>query len=328
MQVSRCIGLSGSDREFPVLTCRSGTQRARRLQSRAAILHGCPLLRLHGPAWARRYKQAPSPGSDGACVADQVPGLAPAVPVRAVGAFDRRALDGAVLDRVAWPPAVTAERRIRPWVLQEVPVRGRLIRGRLHRPQWLASPAAYVNHAALIQDRVCHTTPVCTAGTVVPFQTRTGRPAASTVDLVVPTRLSFAEDTPLLGALVLATTGPPAETNHTLVSHGDVASNARTVQGMARARSGQAPAWPLVSGRSVRRGSGVKRDFACTFSGYLPPALIALRSQSRLRLEGRARTLSGPSPDLSPARTLAPSARCGRDPEHAPLHITALARRL
>jgi hypothetical protein len=141
-----------------------------------AVLHGCPLLRFHGPAWARRYKQAPSPGSDGACVADQVPGLAPADPARAVGAFDRRALDGAVLDRVAWPPAVTAERRIRLWVLQEVPDGGRLIRGRLNRPQWLASPTAYVNHATLIQDRVCHTTPVCAGETVVPFQTRTGGP--------------------------------------------------------------------------------------------------------------------------------------------------------
>ena len=84
----------------------------------------------------------------------------------------------------------------------------------------------------------------------------------------------------------------------------------RTVQGMARVRSGQAPAWPLVSGRSVRRGSGVKRDFACTFTRHVSPVLVVLRSQSRLRLEGRARTLSGPSPDLSPARILAPSARC------------------
>jgi hypothetical protein len=33
---------------------------------------------------------------------------------------------------------------------------------------------------------------------------------------------------------------------------------ARTVQGMARVWSGQAPAWPLVSDRSVRRGSAVK----------------------------------------------------------------------
>ena len=40
---------------------------------------------------------------------------------------------------------------------------------------------------------------------------------------------------------------------------------------------------------------------------HLSPVLVALRSQSRLRLEGRTRTFSGPSPDLSPARTLAPS---------------------
>ena len=82
----------------------------------------------------------------------------------------------------------------------------------------------------------------------------------------------------------------------------------RTLQGMARVRSGQAAAWPLVSGRSVRRGSGVKRDFACTFTRRFSPVLVARRSQSRLMLEGRTRTLSGPSPDMSPARTLAPSA--------------------
>ncbi len=46
-----------------------------------------------------------------------------------------------------------------------------------------------------------------------------------------------------------------------------------TLQGMARVRSGQAPAWPLVSDRSGRRGSGVKHDFACTFAGDLPPCL-------------------------------------------------------
>ena len=68
---------------------------------------------------------------------------------------------------------------------------------------------------------------------------------------------------------------------------------------------------PVVSGRSVRRGSGVKRDFACTCTRHYSPVLVALRSQSCLRLEGRTRTLSGPSPELSPARTLAPSARRG-----------------
>jgi hypothetical protein len=46
-------------------------------------------------------------------------------------------------------------------------------------------------------------------------------------------------------------------------------ATARAVQGMARARSGQAPAWPLYSDRSVHRGSGVKRDFACTLTRRL-----------------------------------------------------------
>jgi hypothetical protein len=73
----------------------------------------------------------------------------------------------------------------------------------------------------------------------------------------------------------------------------------RTLQGMARVRSGQAPAWPLVSVRSVRRGSRVKRDFACTLAEAIPPVLVVLRAQSRLGLEGRTRTLGGPSPDLT-----------------------------
>jgi hypothetical protein len=93
---------------------------------------------------------------------------------------------------------------------------------------------------------------------------------------------------------------------------------ARTLQGMARVRSGQAPAWPLSSGRSVRRGSRVQRDFACTFTRHFSPVPVVLRSQSRLRLEGRTRTLSGPSPDLSPARTLAPSARRAPGPALLP----------
>ncbi len=69
-------------------------------------------------------------------------------------------------------------------------------------------------------------------------------------------------------------------------------------------------AWPLSPDRSVRRGSKIKRDFACTFTRHLLPVRVVLRSQSCLRLEGRTRTLSGPSPDLSLARTLAPSSRC------------------
>ena len=43
---------------------------------------------------------------------------------------------------------------------------------------------------------------------------------------------------------------------------------ARSLQGMACVRSGQAAAWPLVSDRSVRR-DGVKHDFACTFTRHL-----------------------------------------------------------
>jgi hypothetical protein len=33
-------------------------------------------------------------------------------------------------------------------------------------------------------------------------------------------------------------------------------------------------AWPLSSGRSVRRGSRVKRDFACTFTRHFSPVLV------------------------------------------------------
>jgi hypothetical protein len=40
--VSRCLGLSGSDRKFPDLTGRSGTQRARRLRSRTTVATSAP----------------------------------------------------------------------------------------------------------------------------------------------------------------------------------------------------------------------------------------------------------------------------------------------
>ena len=190
-----------------------------------------------------RTLQAPSPGSDGARAADQVPGLAPADPARAVGAFDRLAIDGAVLNRVAWPPAMTAERRIILRVLQEMPDRRRLIRGRLHRPQRVTSPAANVNHAALIQDRVRHTTPVCFVGDHGPV--------------------------PDAGWAAHSTQSRPGGSNVAAIHEGHAATRcpgpcpcirwklavtARTVQGMARGRSGQAPAWPLASDRSVRRG--------------------------------------------------------------------------
>ncbi len=89
------------------------------------------------------------------------------------------------------------------------------------------------------------------------------------------------------------------------------AATARTLQGMVRVRSGQAPAWPLVSDRSVRSGSRVKRDFACTLTGPFPPVLVVLRPQWRLGLEGRTRTLSGPSPDLTLPCQFCPGTRHG-----------------
>jgi hypothetical protein len=65
----------------------------------------------------------------------------------------------------------------------------------------------------------------------------------------------------------------------------------RTLQGMARFRSGQAAAWPLATGRRRHRGSAV--------NGGRRPFLKETRSA--IDGEGGRRTLSGPSSDLSPA---------------------------
>jgi hypothetical protein len=47
IQVSRCVRLSESDRDFPALTGRSGTQRARPLRPElAAVLGGWPVSQL------------------------------------------------------------------------------------------------------------------------------------------------------------------------------------------------------------------------------------------------------------------------------------------
>ena len=51
----------------------------------------------------------------------------------------------------------------------------------------------------------------------------------------------------------------------------------RTLQGMARVRSGKAAAWPVVSDRSGRRGSGIKRDFACTFTRHFHLCSLSCR---------------------------------------------------
>ena len=55
---------------------------------------------------------------------------------------------------------------------------------------------------------------------------------------------------------------------------------ARSLQGMARVRLGQALAWPLSADRSVRRGSRVRRDFACTFTKHFS-TLLAQRLIAR-----------------------------------------------
>ncbi len=61
---------------------------------------------------------------------------------------------------------------------------------------------------------------------------------------------------------------------------------APTLQGMARVRSGQARPGPWFLTGVSAVVSGVKRDFACTFTGALPLVLVALRAQSPIRLEG------------------------------------------
>ena len=86
--------------------------------------------------------------------------------------------------------------------------------------------------------------------------------------------------------------------------HEDCPVTARALQGMARVRSGQAPAWPLVSDRSARRGSGVKHDFACTLTRNFPPVLVVLRAQSCLRLEGRATDTQRAIPGSEPRQGL------------------------
>ena len=57
-QVSRCTGLSASDRKYPALTGRSGTQRARRLRLRMTADSAGPGPRRHLPAWSRRPVRA------------------------------------------------------------------------------------------------------------------------------------------------------------------------------------------------------------------------------------------------------------------------------
>jgi hypothetical protein len=110
----------------------------------------------------------------------------------------------------------------------------------------------------------------------------------------------------ILPAWTRSLISPAAETIPRIFRIMDTSAvTARALHGMARVRSGQAPAWPLVSDRSVRRDSRSSMTSRVHPPGT-PPVLVVLRAPSCLRLEERTRTLSGPSPDLSRARNLGP----------------------
>ena len=74
------------------------------------------------------------------------------------------------------------------------------------------------------------------------------------------------------------------------------------------ARSGQAPAWPLSSDRVSIRSPGSSVTSSVRSPGTFPLCSSSCGYSHAIRLEGRTRTLSGPSPDLTPARTPALSA--------------------
>jgi hypothetical protein len=158
-QVSRCIGLSGSDREFPVLAGRAGTQRARRLPLRmtagtSAPWSSSPPSELHitrvSPCVARRLKASPSFMFVGGC---RWPSLAvdgSSGTPRGHGSVMRRPgarWDGAV-ERL-WtairicPVTVT---KSAPWPSQRVSgLAGRCAASLLRTPDRLDSPGALDN---------------------------------------------------------------------------------------------------------------------------------------------------------------------------------------
>ena len=101
-----------------------------------------------------------------------------------------------------------------------------------------------------------------------------------------------------------------------------------TLQGMARVRSGQAPAWPLVSGRSVRRGSGVKRDFACTFTRHFLPYARCPAVTVTLDAGGgdtyTQRAIPGPKPRQEPYTFHAPKNPGSRDGSQTKIETEAM----
>jgi len=111
---------------------------------------------------ARRNEHAPPPRGDRACAADR--DLRPALGYlgRAIGAFDRLSIDLGVLHCVTRSPTVTADRRIVLPVPHEVPDRDSF--DIPHPADRADSPAADVNHAAFINDRMRHTSPALVVG--------------------------------------------------------------------------------------------------------------------------------------------------------------------
>ena len=98
----------------------------------------------------------------------------------------------------------------------------------------------------------------------------------------------------------------PAAQDHSayIPDHGNCPVTACTVQGMARVRTGQAPAWPLSSDRSVRRGSRVKHDFACTSTEHFPPVLVVPAVTVMLEAGGAGTDTQRAIPGSEPCRVL------------------------
>jgi hypothetical protein len=201
--VRRRTGLSASDRKFPPLTGRSGTQRARRLASHTTVGRSAPwsssppsdlrITRVFSCV-ARGFKARPSFMFAGGCWWRSLAVDGGSGTPRGHGSVMRR-------PGSQWDGAVE-----RPSAFQAG-----------HIPSWRGSCECYA------------LSPVAAA-----------------------CRWSLLLLSPLLSTRRRSSGSKPT----------------RTLQGMARVRSGQAAAWPLASDRSVRRGSRVKRDFACAFTRY------------------------------------------------------------
>jgi hypothetical protein len=92
---------------------------------------------------------------------------------------------------------------------------------------------------------------------------------------------------------------------------GNCPINARTVQGMACAQSGQAPAWPLVSDRSVRRspGSSVTSHVRSQATFHLCSSSCGYSHAGGADTYAQ-RAISGSDPARTPALSASPASAC------------------